>query len=192
MDRSIVWGFALHDLRNPAKVIGVATRGLCSRKSLEITGYVHNVVFTCGAVAESDGTVKIYWGAPTRSCAWAKRMSRIWWPYAGSRQTSQVGSRVRRANVWPRYLNGPVTPPLRWRCSGRVAASALVCPTAPGQPHRSRAHGTCMAARRDGALPPGAAYATRLGACTVAGAGGGAGLPRPRAVQSATAGKAEA
>ena len=28
----------------------------------EITGYVHNVVFTCGAVLESDGTVKISWG----------------------------------------------------------------------------------------------------------------------------------
>jgi len=25
-------------------------------------GYVHNVVFCCGAVAEDDGTVKIYWG----------------------------------------------------------------------------------------------------------------------------------
>jgi predicted GH43/DUF377 family glycosyl hydrolase len=36
----------------------------------EITGYVHNVVFTCGAVAEPDGTVKIYWGgADTVMCA---------------------------------------------------------------------------------------------------------------------------
>jgi predicted GH43/DUF377 family glycosyl hydrolase len=35
----------------------------------EITGYVHNVVFTSGAVAESDGTVKIYWGgADTVMC----------------------------------------------------------------------------------------------------------------------------
>jgi predicted GH43/DUF377 family glycosyl hydrolase len=25
-------------------------------------GYVHNVVFTCGAIPEDDGTVKIYWG----------------------------------------------------------------------------------------------------------------------------------
>jgi len=38
-------------------------------RSWEITGYVHNVVFTCGAVAESDGTVKIYWGgADTVMC----------------------------------------------------------------------------------------------------------------------------
>src|SRR6266850_5304359 len=78
----------------------------------------------------------------------------IWWPYAwitADQPSRQPGA---PANVWPRYLTAPVTPPLSWRCSGRVAASALVCPTAPGQPHRSRAHGTCMAARRDGALPP--------------------------------------
>ncbi|MHC4064519.1 MAG: glycoside hydrolase family 130 protein, partial [Planctomycetota bacterium] len=25
-------------------------------------GYVHNVVFCCGAVPDTDGTVKIYWG----------------------------------------------------------------------------------------------------------------------------------
>ena len=36
----------------------------------EVTGYVHNVVFTCGAVPEKDGTVKIYWGgADTVMCA---------------------------------------------------------------------------------------------------------------------------
>jgi predicted GH43/DUF377 family glycosyl hydrolase len=35
----------------------------------EVTGYVHNVVFTCGAVPEPDGTVKIYWGgADTVMC----------------------------------------------------------------------------------------------------------------------------
>ena len=35
----------------------------------EVTGYVHNVVFTCGAVAEPDGTVKIIWGgADTVMC----------------------------------------------------------------------------------------------------------------------------
>jgi predicted GH43/DUF377 family glycosyl hydrolase len=28
-----------------------------------VTGYVHNVVFSCGAVLEPDQTVKIYWGA---------------------------------------------------------------------------------------------------------------------------------
>jgi predicted GH43/DUF377 family glycosyl hydrolase len=29
----------------------------------ETTGYVHNVVFTCGCIPEVDGTIKIYWGA---------------------------------------------------------------------------------------------------------------------------------
>jgi len=28
----------------------------------EIIGYVHNVVFSCGAVPEDDGTLKLYWG----------------------------------------------------------------------------------------------------------------------------------
>jgi len=28
----------------------------------EVTGYVHNVVFACGAIPEDNGTVKIYWG----------------------------------------------------------------------------------------------------------------------------------
>ena len=28
----------------------------------EVTGYVHNVVFTCGTVPDADGTVTIYWG----------------------------------------------------------------------------------------------------------------------------------
>ena len=35
----------------------------------EVSGYVPNVVFTCGAVPEEDGTVKIYWGgADTVMC----------------------------------------------------------------------------------------------------------------------------
>ena len=36
----------------------------------EVSGYVPNVVFTCGAVLEDDGSVKIYWGgADTVMCA---------------------------------------------------------------------------------------------------------------------------
>ncbi len=36
----------------------------------ELTGYVHNVVFCCGAVPEEDGTVKLYWGgADSVMCA---------------------------------------------------------------------------------------------------------------------------
>ncbi len=56
-------GVALHDLIDPAKVLGVADDWILSPEdSWELTGYVHNVVFTCGAIAEDDGTLKIYWG----------------------------------------------------------------------------------------------------------------------------------
>jgi len=35
----------------------------------ELTGYVHNVVFSCGALIEDDSTVKLYWGgAETVMC----------------------------------------------------------------------------------------------------------------------------
>ena len=54
---------ALHDLNDPAKVIGVGDSWILQPEDpWEITGYVHNVVFSCAAVPESDGTVKIYWG----------------------------------------------------------------------------------------------------------------------------------
>lgn len=71
MDGSIYrLGVALHDLKDPSKVIGVGDKWILQpEKSYEITGYVHNVVFTCGAVAEDDGTIKIYWGgADTVMC----------------------------------------------------------------------------------------------------------------------------
>jgi len=56
-------GVALHDLVEPAKVLGVADDWIVSPEDpWELTGYVNNVVFTCGAIAEDDGTVKIYWG----------------------------------------------------------------------------------------------------------------------------------
>jgi predicted GH43/DUF377 family glycosyl hydrolase len=71
MDGSVYrLGVALHDLANPAQVIGVSDSWILQPEApWEVTGYVHNVVFTCGAVAESDGTVKIYWGgADTVMC----------------------------------------------------------------------------------------------------------------------------
>ena len=56
-------GVALHDLDNPARIIGVSDDWILQPEDAwEITGYVSNVVFTCGAVPENDGTVKIYWG----------------------------------------------------------------------------------------------------------------------------------
>ncbi|MCX6597619.1 MAG: glycoside hydrolase family 130 protein [Acidobacteria bacterium] len=56
-------GVALHDLADPAKMLGISDSWILQPEDpWEITGYVPNVVFTCGAVEESDGTVKIYWG----------------------------------------------------------------------------------------------------------------------------------
>jgi len=64
MDGSVYrLGVALHDLKDPAKIIGVGDTWILQPEApWEITGYVHNVVFSCGAVPEPDGTVKIYWG----------------------------------------------------------------------------------------------------------------------------------
>jgi predicted GH43/DUF377 family glycosyl hydrolase len=65
MDGSVYrLGVALHDLASPATVLAVADDWIVSPEdSWELTGYVHNVVFSCGTVAEDDGTLKIYWGA---------------------------------------------------------------------------------------------------------------------------------
>lgn len=71
MDGSVYrLGVALHDLADPANVLGVADSWILQPEDpWEVVGYVHNVVFTCGAVAEPDGTVKIYWGgADTVMC----------------------------------------------------------------------------------------------------------------------------
>lgn len=56
-------GCALHDLNNPAKIIGIADQFILGPDEIyERVGYVHNVIFTCGAISEPDGTVKIYYG----------------------------------------------------------------------------------------------------------------------------------
>ena len=56
-------GAALHQLDDPSKVIAVGDDWILQpEEEYEITGYVHNVVFCCGAVPEDDGSVKIYWG----------------------------------------------------------------------------------------------------------------------------------
>ena len=56
-------GVALHDLSDPARIIGVSDEWILQPEDpWEITGYVSNVVFACGAVPEDDGNVKIYWG----------------------------------------------------------------------------------------------------------------------------------
>ncbi len=69
-------GVALHDLEDPSKLLGVADNWILQPEDpWEVTGYVHNVVFTCGAVVEEDGTVKIYWGgADTVMCVGTARV----------------------------------------------------------------------------------------------------------------------
>ncbi|MGC9344241.1 MAG: glycoside hydrolase family 130 protein, partial [Bacteroidales bacterium] len=63
-------GAALHDLKDPSIIIAVADEWILQpEEPYEITGYVHNVVFCCGAVPEDDGKLKIYWGgADTVMC----------------------------------------------------------------------------------------------------------------------------
>ena len=70
-------GVALHDLLNPANIIGVCDEWiLAPQDPWELTGYVHNVVFTCGAVEDGDGGVIIYWGgADTVMCAGTARLN---------------------------------------------------------------------------------------------------------------------
>ena len=56
-------GVALHDLQDPSIILGVSDDWILQpEEPWEITGYVSNVVFTCGAIPEPDGSVKIYWG----------------------------------------------------------------------------------------------------------------------------------
>ena len=63
-------GVALHHLKDPSKIIAVGDEWILQpEETYEITGYVPNVVFTCGAIPETDGSVKIYWGgADTVMC----------------------------------------------------------------------------------------------------------------------------
>ena len=65
MDGSIYrLGLALHNLQDPSIIIAVCDEWILQpEEPYETTGYVHNVVFSCGAVPEDDGSIKIYWGA---------------------------------------------------------------------------------------------------------------------------------
>lgn len=72
-------GVCLHDLNDPSNIIGVCNRWIIQPEDpWEVTGYVHNVVFTCGAIPEDDGTVKIYWGGADRvMCVGTARISQL-------------------------------------------------------------------------------------------------------------------
>lgn len=80
MDGSVYrLGVMLHDLHDPSKIIAVGDDWILQPEMpYERTGYVHNVVFSCGAVPEDDGTVKIYWGAAdTVMCAGTARIDAL-------------------------------------------------------------------------------------------------------------------
>lgn len=57
-------GVALHDPDKPEQIVGVADDWIQEPEApWERTGYVPNVVFSCGVIPEDDGMVRIYWGA---------------------------------------------------------------------------------------------------------------------------------
>lgn len=72
-------GVALHDLNDPSIIKGVADNWILQPEDpWERVGYVHNVVFSCGAVAEEDGTLKLYWGgADTVVCGGIAEIDRL-------------------------------------------------------------------------------------------------------------------
>jgi predicted GH43/DUF377 family glycosyl hydrolase len=72
-------GVALHDLKDPSRVLGVADSWILQPEDpWEVTGYVHNVVFTCGAVVEESGILRIYWGgADTVLCTGTARLEEL-------------------------------------------------------------------------------------------------------------------
>ena len=95
MDGSVYrLGVALHDLQNPAKIIGVGDSWILQPEDpWEITGYVHNVVFTCGAVAGVRWNREDLLGR--RGHGHVRGRSEYLRPgraMPGSRQTGQVGT----------------------------------------------------------------------------------------------------
>jgi len=70
-------GVALLDRDDPSRVVGVGDEWILQPEDpWELTGYVPNVVFSCGAVPEPDGTLKLYWGgADTVTCVGVARIA---------------------------------------------------------------------------------------------------------------------
>ena len=62
-NETYLFGVDLHDLRGASIILGVYAQWILQQEDpWEMSGYVSNVVFTCGAIPEEDGSVKIYWG----------------------------------------------------------------------------------------------------------------------------------
>lgn len=72
-------GAALHKLDDPSELVSIADPWILRPEDpWERTGYVPNVVFTCGTIPESDDSVKIYWGgADTVMCVGTAQLSEL-------------------------------------------------------------------------------------------------------------------
>lgn len=72
-------GVVLLDRENPATVLARSAVPILSPRELyERVGDVGNVVFTCGAIVEDDGTVKLYYGAAdTHICVGTAKITDI-------------------------------------------------------------------------------------------------------------------
>lgn len=74
-DQRYCLGALLTDLTQPGKVIGSSPKPILTPDApYEKEGFFGNVVFTCGAVAEDDGRVIIYYGAADERIAAAETM----------------------------------------------------------------------------------------------------------------------
>jgi predicted GH43/DUF377 family glycosyl hydrolase len=72
-------GVCLLDLKDPSKVLAMSPDAiLIPEESYELIGQTPSVVFTCGAVVEPDGEVKIYYGgADTVQCVATSTVQRL-------------------------------------------------------------------------------------------------------------------
>jgi len=72
-------GVCLLDLKNPAKVKAMAEDAiLIPEEQYELVGQTPSVVFTCGAVVEDDGEIKLYYGgADTVQCIATTSVKRL-------------------------------------------------------------------------------------------------------------------
>jgi len=72
-------GVALHDLKNPAKIIGRCEEAILEpEEDYELTGQTPSVVFSAGAVLENDGSMKVYYGgADTVQCVATTTLERL-------------------------------------------------------------------------------------------------------------------
>lgn len=72
-------GVCLLDLDDPSKVLALAPEAILEpERTYELVGQTPSVVFTCGAVVEADGSIKLYYGgADTVMCLATTSVSQL-------------------------------------------------------------------------------------------------------------------